>query len=178
RRDIDLLASWPAYSEPYGSFGFTFVGLDPSGMDTLYQQRHAQPRRLSLVADHRSVKSIGYLALLDIDWERGQSGNMGIRVHPSWCNNGVGTAMLALIRDWWFASGMTGLRLDVASSNTRALRCYEKAGFVRCGEFWRPAPDLRGADLSDPRWSFLHGCVRLTGDVPELRFLWMEMVPG
>lgn len=175
RSDMGLLAAWPPYPPPHDMFVFSFAHLPPIEMDSLYSARRGQTDRITLVADHGPVGSIGYLALLEIDWEHGRSHNLGIRVHPEWCGRGVGEAMLTLVRDWWFAGGMRGLRLDVASSNARAVRCYEKAGFVRCGEFWKEDADLAGADLADPKWRFRDGHVRAGARTPESRFLVMEL---
>jgi RimJ/RimL family protein N-acetyltransferase len=178
RSDLDLLAQWPAYPEQYSVFTFGFASFGPAQMDSLYRERESDDNGFTLVVDRGSAKSIAYLAVLEIDWEVRWSGNMGIRVHPRWCDEGVGSWSLAAVAEWWFAAGMNGLRLDVASSNARAVRCYEKVGFVRTGEFWREAPDLRGADLTAPKWNFLAGHVRVRSDVPEVRFLFMELKPG
>jgi RimJ/RimL family protein N-acetyltransferase len=173
-----LLSRWPEYPEPYNVFNFSFAHLGPSEMDSFYEARRRQADRIVLVVDHGDVKPVGYLALLGIDWESRRCSNMGIRIHPEWCDKGVGAGMLATVRDWWFANGMNGLRLDVASSNARAVRCYENVGFVRTGELWREAPDLRGANLAESKWRFLHGHVRSVSSTPEVHFLLMELKPG
>ena len=178
RADLDLLARWPAYPEQYSVFRFGFVSFGPTQMDSLYRERESEDTRFTLVVDRGPAKSIAYLSILEIDWDRRWSGNMGVRVHPRWCDRGVGSRSLAAVAEWWFAAGMSGLRLDVASSNARAVRCYEKSGFVTTGEFWREAPDLRGADLSAPKWDFLTGHVRVRSGVPQVRFLAMELEPG
>ncbi len=178
RSDLDLLARWPAYREQYSVFGFSFASFGPAQMDTLYRQRESQDSRFTLVVDWSPARSIAYVAVLEIDWESRWCGNMGIRVHPEWCDKGVGSYSLTVVADWWFAAGMQGLRLDVAASNARAIRCYEKVGFVRTGDFWREAPDLTGADLAAPRWRFLDGHVRVRSEVREVRFLSMELTPG
>ncbi len=175
RPDMDLLAAWPNYPPPHDVFVFSFARLTPTEMDSRYNDRLRQEDRITLVADWGSDKAVGYLALLEIRWERRESHNLGIRVHPEWCGRGIGAEMLVAARDWWFESGMKLLRLDVASSNSRAVRCYEKVGFVRRGEFWQEAPDLAEADLAHPRWRFLEGHVRTGARAPELRFLVMEL---
>ena len=175
RSDMDLLAAWPPYPPPHDMFVFSFAHLPAGEMDALYDDRRQQDDRITLVADSGPAGCIGYVALLEIDWERRTSHNLGIRVHPDWCGKGVGTAMLVAVKDWWFAGGMEGLRLDVASSNVRAVTCYEKVGFVKRGEFWKKDPGLVGVDASDPRWRFLNEHVRAGAHAPESRFLVMEL---
>jgi RimJ/RimL family protein N-acetyltransferase len=178
RSDMDSLAAWPAYPEPYSVFTFSFADLGANEMDSLYRDREGQEDRMTLVADHGLAKCIGYAALLEIDWKRRESGNMALRVHPEWCGKGIGSGMLSAVRHWWLSSGMRCLCLDVASSNERAVRCYEKVGFAIAKEFWREAEDLKKVDLADPKWRFLDGHVRFTSQVPELRFLLMRLMVG
>jgi RimJ/RimL family protein N-acetyltransferase len=71
---------------------------------------------------------------------------------------------------------MTRWRLDVAASNARAVRCYEKVGFVRTGELWRDASHLVAADLGAARYDFLRPHLRGKGSQLELRFWVMELV--
>jgi RimJ/RimL family protein N-acetyltransferase len=175
---MDLLAAWPTYAHPHEMFVFSFAHLLPHELDTLFDDRRREENRITLVADSGSVRAIGYVALLEIDWKLRRSHNLGIRIHPQWCDRGIGTAVLTAVRDWWFAGGMQMLRLDVASSNSRAVTCYEKVGFVRRDEFWREDPDLAEADLSDPKWRFLDGHVRAGQHTAESRFLVMELDGG
>lgn len=71
--------------------------------------------------------------------------------------------------------GVTAIRLYVAGPNSRAIRCYEKAGFARTGEFWRDDPGLAPVDVARPESESLRPHVRTDGEVPQLRFYWMEM---
>ena len=60
----------------------------------LFRARQSDPSRITLVADHASQPCIGYLGLVSIDWSRRLIGNMGYRIHPSWCDRGIGTQFL------------------------------------------------------------------------------------
>ena len=175
RSDMDLLAAWPSYPHPYASFTFSFSNLDSADMDSLYRERYGDENRISLVADHLASQAVGYISLIEIDWQRRGCRNIGIRVHPEWCGKGVGTVMLAAVSEWWFCSGMNKLRLDVASSNQRAIRCYEKVGFTIYGEFWKAMDDLKGVNFADPKWHFLKGHIRNESRIAELRFLLMQL---
>ena len=54
-------------------------------------------------------------------------------------NRGLGTAMVKAFADMLFADAqVTRIQTDPAPHNTRAIRCYEKAGFRRVGEVRTP----------------------------------------
>ena len=178
REDIDRFAGWPMYDSPFESFNevfqLRFAGMSAGERDALFGERERLEDRVTLVADHASQPAIAYLALVEIDWAAGAVGNMAYRVEPTWCGRGVGTRVLSAVTSHFFRHGFRSLRLDVAASNARAIRCYEKAGFVRAGEFWREDPRLAEVDLDSSEWDFLRPHVRLDGPVPRIRFRWME----
>jgi RimJ/RimL family protein N-acetyltransferase len=175
RADLDLLGAWPDYAFPYQGMEFSFRGKSALEKEQCFQARQDNPDTIVLVADHTQAAAIGYLALLRIDWQARIIGNFGLRVHPAWCDQGIGTAMLRAVSRWSFERGVAAVRVDVAASNTRAVCCYEKVGFVRSGELWRDAADLQGVDLSTDRYAFLRPHVRLEEELPRLRFLLMEV---
>ena len=174
RADLDLLVSWPRYPWPYQAFAFSFRSFGLSERDAFFADRVQREDRITLVCDRGSDAAIGYIALLRIDWHGRKAGNMSLRVRPDWCSRGIGTQMLQLVSEWWFGCGMQALRLDVAATNQRAVRCYRKAGFAQAGEFWREAPDLQSVNLDDARYDFLRDHVHRSGAVPEIRFYWMR----
>lgn len=135
REDLDLLARWPGYPTPYEALNLRFGTMTPSELDGLFEERQREQRRIVLIADHADGPAIGYFALVEIDWEAAVVGSMSIRLRPDWCDRGIGRALLRMIAGWCFSSGISAIRLDVASPNTRAVRCYERAGFVKTGEF-------------------------------------------
>jgi len=178
REDIDRFAEWPLYpphSESFNEvFQLRFARMSADERDAFFEERERRLDRVTLVADHRPQPAIAYLALVEIDWAGGTVGNMAYRVEPTWCGRGIGTCVLGAVRQHLFRHGFRSVRLDVAASNARAVRCYEKAGFEITGEFWRDDPGLAKIDLALPEWDFLRPHVRLDGPVPRLRFRWME----
>ena len=60
-------------------------------------------------------------------------GVLGIGLLPAWRARGVGAALLARTLEAAEAAGMTRVELDVFASNARAIRLFERAGFVREG---------------------------------------------
>jgi RimJ/RimL family protein N-acetyltransferase len=178
RHDVDLLASWPAYPFPYKGFGFSFAQIGPAERDRLFHARQSVPATVTLVADHSTQPAIGYIAARSIDWATGTIGNLGARVHPAWCGRGVGTSILRRVTRWSFQCGIRLWRLDVAACNMRAIRCYERVGFVRTGEMWRSASDLRDIDLAGPRYDYIRRYTRRRDGEVELCFTVMELERG
>jgi ribosomal protein S18 acetylase RimI-like enzyme len=55
-----------------------------------------------------------------------QTAQLGIYLPPEYCGRGLGTQALIAFMD---VSPAHYIYLDVSPDNTRAMRCYEKAGF-------------------------------------------------
>lgn len=176
RDDLDILAAWPKYPFPYEGFEFSFVSMNSADRDQLFDKRSKKSDAIPLVVDHDDIPTIGYLSLTKISWAEGMIGNFGYRIHPAWVNRGIGTSVLRMAILWVFDCGFSSIRVDVAGSNRRAIRCYEKAGFSTVGEIWRKAQDLKDVDLNETRYDFLRPHLRLEGDAPELRFFVMEII--
>ncbi len=175
RKDVDRLAGWPKYPFPYEGFEFSFRDLSSTKRDEMFRERRKKPDRISLVADHAKQPVIGYIAPMLINWETGTIGNFGFRIHPAWCNQGVGTSVLKMVADWSFGCGIKLWNMDVAASNYRAIRCYEKLGFARTGEMWREAGDLNDVNLNVSQYDFVRPHIRKIGKKTELRFWLMKL---
>jgi GNAT superfamily N-acetyltransferase len=50
-------------------------------------------------------------------------------VEPDWRGRGVNARLIAALKEWCRANGVTELRLDVYADNEPAVRAYRKAGF-------------------------------------------------
>jgi GNAT superfamily N-acetyltransferase len=51
-------------------------------------------------------------------------------VEPAHRGKDINTRIIQALRQWALSRGITELRLDVYCENTRAIRAYEKAGFI------------------------------------------------
>jgi RimJ/RimL family protein N-acetyltransferase len=174
QEDVEALACWPTYPPAYAGFNMPYRTLAAADRKRRFDMKEADPTRLTLVADLPAEPVVAYLALVEVDWAAGSVGNMAVRVKPARCGRGLGARLLSLVTRWCFEQGMNRLRLDVAAPNARAIRCYEKAGFARTGEFWREDAGLRGIDLNASENASLRPHVDLGGPVPQARFYWME----
>lgn len=173
--DCRQLADWPAYQFPYEGFDLCYKRLTPDQWEAEFFKRHSDPNRIMLIADSPNEAAVAYFTLIDIDWKELKVGNIGFRVKPTCCDKGIGTAVMRTAANWSFSCGINLLRLDVAGCNARAIRCYEKCGFVKTGEFWRDDDSLANIDLEDSRYDFLRPHVRLSSEMPKARFHWMEL---
>jgi RimJ/RimL family protein N-acetyltransferase len=173
RADMDQLSKWPNYLWPHDVFRFSFSSYDIDQMNRAFEMRTRNMDRITLVVDTSEAKVIGYVALVQVDWGARISGNMSFRIHPEFCDRGVGSRVMSMVRDWCFGQGMEVLRLDVAATNQRAIKCYLNAGFQKAEEFWREAHDLVGKNLSEQKYNFLEGHLDDSAEIPRIRFYWM-----
>lgn len=57
----------------------------------------------------------------------------GVAISPNFAGKGYGEAMFLAILDWGKTQGIKRLELSTATFNDRAIRLYERVGFVREG---------------------------------------------
>ena len=175
REDVALLAAWPSYPASHAGFNLKVRNSSPEAQERFWTTRCSDPNRVYFALDHEPLRAIGLLIFSEVDWEKREMETMGVRIHPDFCDKGVGTRAMRLLGLWALRQGLNSLRLDVSALNVRAVRCYEKAGFEITGELWRDAQDLKGVDLSAPENAHLKPHFRLDGYMPQTRFWWMEM---
>ena len=179
RSDIDHYAQWPRYPHPYEPYNETFTlrfaGMTTEERDERFRTWCEDEARIALAADRGPERAVCNLMLRQIDWDRRTIDNMGFLVKPTLVERGLGTRIMRTAADWCFGHGIVSLRLDVVAANTRAVRCYEKAGFVRTDEFWKDEERLRGVDTSLPEYDLLRPHLRIEKRVPQIRFWWMEL---
>ncbi|MFF5492201.1 GNAT family N-acetyltransferase [Streptomyces aquilus] len=111
-----------------------------------YGSRSAQPDRLDLaVTDRATGELVGEVVLYEWD-ARARGCTFRTLLGPRGRDRGLGTEATRLVLGYGFEElGLHRVQLEVYGHNARALRAYEKAGFVREGV-------RREADLRDGRW--------------------------
>lgn len=119
RHDRHQIGQWPPYAPALPAHWL--VSAPAAG------------RRLSYALDlSGQARLVGRISLRNVD---GGVAELGISLHPDHLGAGLGVEALGLLAK--VVSGLAALRLDVAAENLRAIRCYERAGFVTIGEVWR-----------------------------------------
>ena len=91
------------------------------------------PQVRLLVAEHEGqVVGSGYARIEDAKpyLRHSRHAYLGFMyVRPDYRGQGVNSRILAALRQWAAAQGLTEMRLDVYAANAAAVRAYEKFGF-------------------------------------------------
>lgn len=141
RDDVDEMAHWTRFAEPELQWANLELAT-PRERDTWYERgrtNHSR-RRFAILDEGGSV--IGTLGLRNIDYRFGE-GTLGIIVAADAVGRGYGTdAIVALAHYAFERMGLRKIYLDVAESNVRARRCYDKCGFALIGQHRGPEGNL------------------------------------
>lgn len=137
REDFEHHVNWPEYPSPHEMFNSSLRNKPNSARRIRWEKYCADDKIISLVVDHEDSKTIGKFSFVGIDWENHVVENMGIRLHPHWCDKGNGTKILKGITDWCFSNGIKRIQFDVLSTNLRAIKSYKKAGYTIFNEIQR-----------------------------------------
>ncbi len=175
--DLPKIATWPEYSARLAALSMNRQET-PRPDGRLWWERIDAPDRCHYsVVLRESGEIIGVHAFVRIDWASATVANMGIRIRADVCDQGYGSETLAPLLKGALDSGIQSIRLDVAATNQRAVRCYDKCGMAIVDEFWR---EHKGEpiDPADPKWAPLLPHLRREGDKWMVRFYWMEIDSG
>lgn len=122
RRDRHQIDGWPPYTPALPAHWL----VSPAPGD---QKRVSYA--VDLAGERRLIGRIG------LRWVASGTAALGIALHPAYLGDGLGREALQLINQIGLQLGLAALRLDVAEENTRAIRCYQRVGFVASGLSWR-----------------------------------------
>jgi RimJ/RimL family protein N-acetyltransferase len=156
RQDLDQMQAWPPFTGPM-SQNWNLYWDGAAEMDHWYMRRSQDPSYLMyavLLKDGERV--IGRLSLRHI--RPGESSVLGIAFSSDWVSKGYGTETLLLFAPYYFdVLDFRVLFLDVAATNERAIRCYEKCGFAYAGSRYQPVgPGEDLAFLRQPEFAELN----------------------
>jgi len=135
--DIRRQSRWQPFTDPLYRV-WNPLPIPSTHADALYRQRRADPTRRYYAIDDEHGQFIGSLSLRQI--RVGHQARLGIIIGADWVGQGYGREVLRTFIPYYFAAlQFQELCLDVAAPNIRAIHCYEKLGFQRVAEFYRPA---------------------------------------
>ena len=137
RADIDQMARWPRFWEAdlqWANLDLTF----PGERDAYFERgRTNATRRRFVIVDERG-EIIGTVGLRNLDFQRGEA-TLGIIIRADRVGKGYGTDAIRTIIHYAFDMlELERVILDVAESNQRARRVYDKLGFVVSGSHLGP----------------------------------------
>ena len=128
------MQSWQRHTDPlFVPYNVPQLSVDQE--ESFWRYWTEKPATISL-AGVMDGRFIAHILLRDHDRHE-RSADLGISLDPAYIGRGLGTQLLLLTREFALLTyGIERITLDVAAWNVRALRAYEKAGFVETGRRW------------------------------------------
>ncbi len=127
-RDVAQMARWGKH-EDLRFQAYNFTGRNFSDFLSWYLMKR-QPYRKWVYGAFADQLLIGYITVKQYNKEQ-KSAEMGISFNPDWTSKGYGTEAVKRYLELVFERfNLERVWLKTASFNARAIRCYEKAGFV------------------------------------------------
>ncbi|NJK78466.1 MAG: GNAT family N-acetyltransferase [Chloroflexaceae bacterium] len=173
-RDEQIQRTWPRYTDPFSQLWN--IPRPLSGSDGLFNfYTSSTPRRAWAIEDGDGTL-IGRISLRDIEQRQGQA-RLGISLGAPYVSKRLGTEALRLFIDYYFDEiGFRIMVLDVAAFNRRAVRCYERLGFLEISNEWRRTGGGQAlTDLKDPANEYLQPYFKQERYSLWVQFLEMEL---
>jgi RimJ/RimL family protein N-acetyltransferase len=90
---------------------------------------------LFIVADRETDTARGYIQFIDIE-PVDKTAKLGICLSPEIQGKGIGSEVLLLALQYLYSCwAIRKVILEVSDDNKRAIKCYEKIGFLPCGKY-------------------------------------------
>lgn len=118
--------------------------------------RHANANRRQFAIDTLDGKHIGNCVYYDINEGKGEA-ELGIMIgNRAYWSQGYGTDAVSALVDHIFHEGkFKRIYLKTLVSNIRAQRCFQKCGFIPCGNMDRDGYSFTLMELSKEHWEEL-----------------------
>ena len=137
RHDDELADEWPPYNDPFEPI-WNLPRAAGAGDGWSFGFDNYAVRRSWAVENHEG-RLIGRISLREID-DRKRKARLGVTFGAPFVGQGLGTDALRVFIDYYFADlHFHTMVLDVAGPNQRAVRCYQRLGFLYVSSDWRPA---------------------------------------
>jgi RimJ/RimL family protein N-acetyltransferase len=137
RADVDVMANWPPFREPelqWANLELTY----PSERDVYFDRGRTNETRRRFVIVDEAGEIIGTVGLRNVDL-RAREATLGIIIRADVVGKGYGTDTVETVLAYAFdVLDLDRVLLDVAESNQRARRVYDKTGFRPIGQHLGP----------------------------------------
>lgn len=146
--DALKMTEWGFHENPlFSDYNFPLVSYE--SISKWYNRKTFGLNKKYFAIYNKENKLIGYLGIKNIKRILGQS-TLGIVFDPNYINKGYGTDALGTFLGYYFNDlNMKCLYLEVAKFNKRAIKVYEKTGFVIIDEYLMDYHD-QYIDLNNP----------------------------
>ncbi len=163
RADLDAMAAWPLFPDPLDRvWNWPQQLKQTASLDLFFASHTMDPARRAWTILHTGAP-IGLLQLKNIREAEGAA-SFGIALGAPWIGQGFGhEALAAFLVTYFKEASFKALHLEVALSNTRARKLYDRLGFAETSRFWRhagPAEEYRF--LAGPAYAHLQPYFRWT----------------
>jgi diamine N-acetyltransferase len=135
RADLPRFVEWlndPEVREGISSYLPLSQAIEEQWFENMLKlPRDEQPLGIEIRTEDGGWKLIGNCGLFDFKW-RARSAEVGLFIGEKSCwNRGYGTEVMRLLLKHGFETlNLNRIYLHVYATNLRAIRCYEKAGYV------------------------------------------------
>ena len=127
--DVYCMREW-GYHEDSLLMDYNFPSMNDSELHGWYNIKTFGRSKEYYGVTNREGKLVGYMGIKNIKKIKKEA-TLGIVFDPNHINKGYGTEAITTYLNYYFNEmKMKTLLLEVAKFNKRALRCYEKSGFV------------------------------------------------
>lgn len=127
--DVYCMREW-GYHEDSLLMDYNFPPMNDSELHGWYNIKTFGRSKEYYGVTNREGKLVGYMGIKNIKKIKKEA-TLGIVFDPNHINKGYGTEAITTYLNYYFNEmKMKTLLLEVAKFNKRALRCYEKSGFV------------------------------------------------
>ncbi|MBU5439356.1 GNAT family N-acetyltransferase [Tissierella sp. MSJ-40] len=127
--DVYCMREW-GYHEDSLLMDYNFPSMNNSELHGWYKVKTFGRSKEYYGVTNREGKLVGYMGIKNIKKIKKEA-TLGIVFDPNHINKGYGTEAITTYLNYYFNEmKMKTLLLEVAKFNKRALRCYEKSGFV------------------------------------------------
>lgn len=174
RHDDRRADAWPPYHDPLEPLWNLPRQYNP--LEDWYAGFDFGSARRTWAVENTDNYLIGRISLREIDDRNGKS-RLGITFGAPYVGKGLGTEALALFLGYYFTDlHFSVMLLDVAAPNQRAVRSYERLGFVTVGDDWRQAGFLFDRNvLNRPAYAHLRHFFRPGSRFNSLEVQFFEM---